>query len=116
MSDRRSVVMTFKVEPELAQLLRKQANTSEFIRGAVRDKIGNVCPLCSGSGRVGDLQAMSAQRLLEDHQQVKCTQCGSLEFAPCHSLDAHVHDGPCDDPWMEHIEHTDEYVCRECFG
>ena len=84
MSDRRSVVMTFKVEPELAQLLRKQANTSEFIRGAVRDKIGNVCPLCTGTGRVGDLQAMSAQHRQEEIARVADSAAGAqrLELGP----------------------------------
>lgn len=116
MSDRHSVVMTFKVEPELAELLRAQPNASEFIREAVRDKIGHVCPLCRGAGRVGSLQRLAAARLLESHQQVSCAKCGSIEFAPCHGLDEHVHEGPCEDPWMEFVEHSDEYVCRSCFG
>ncbi len=116
MADRRSVVMTFKVEPELAEILRDQANTSEFIRDAVRDKIGHVCPLCAGAGRVGSLQRLAASKLLENHEQVRCSRCGGVEFAPCHPLDEHVHDGPCADPWKEHIERSDDYVCRACFG
>ena len=116
MSDRRSVVMTFKVEPELAELLRQQQNTSEFIRAAVRDRIGHVCPLCGGNGRVGALQRLAASRLLDNHAQVECTRCGKQDFAPCHGLDEHLHDGPCADPWMEHLEHAAQYVCRDCFG
>lgn len=116
MSDRPSVVMTFKVEPELAEILRDQPNTSEFIREAVREKIGHVCPLCSGTGRVGPLQRLAAARLLETHDQVRCSRCGSVDFAPCHALDDHVHEGPCDDPWLEHLERHDDYVCRSCFG
>jgi hypothetical protein len=116
MSDRRSIVMTFKVEPELAELLREQPNTSEFIRQAVRDRIGHVCPLCLGNGRVSDLQRLAGRRLLNSHEGVVCTLCGAADFAPCHTLDEHVHDGPCADPWMAHIEHNQDYVCRSCFG
>lgn len=116
MSDRRSVVMTFKVEPELATLLRDQSNTSEFIRNAVREKIGHVCPLCQGAGRVTSLQKLSAQRLLQTHEQVQCSRCGVLDFSPCHGLDEHVHEGPCDDPWMKHLEAADTHVCRACFA
>ena len=116
LSDRRTVVMTFKVEPELADLLRRESNTSEFIRQAVRDRIGNICPLCGGNGRVTSLQHLAAEKLLTNHEQVRCTQCGNVEFAPCHTLDEHVHDAPCVDPWMDHIEKTHDFVCRECFS
>ena len=108
--------MTFKVEPELAELLRKESNTSEFIRQAVRDRIGNICPLCLGGGRVTSLQHLAAQKLLTTHEEVRCGKCGNVEFAPCHTLDEHVHDGPCADPWMDHIEKAPEYVCRDCFA
>jgi hypothetical protein len=108
--------MTFKVEPELADLLRRQPNTSEFIRQAVRDRIGHACPLCGGDGRVTSLQHLAAEKLLTSHEQVRCTRCGNIEFAPCHALDEYVHEGPCVDPWMDFIEKTDDFVCRDCFS
>lgn len=115
MAERTSVVMTFKVEPELARQLRALENTSEFIRSAVRDRIGHVCPLCDGRGTVTALQQLGVGRLLADHDQVRCARCGQVEYAPCHPLDDHVHGAQCSDPWMAHIEAADDYVCRACF-
>ena len=116
MAERRNVVMTFKVEPELAEALRRMPNTSEFIREAVRDRIGHVCPMCLGTGRVTELQHLAASNLMTRHSPVQCTRCGQQEFAPCHRLDEHPHQGPCEDPWMAHLERNQGFLCRPCFS
>jgi hypothetical protein len=41
-----------KVEAELAEFLNALPNRSEFIRRAILDLLGKICPLCSGRGFV----------------------------------------------------------------
>jgi hypothetical protein len=48
----KTAVVAFKVEKELADLLNKLPNKSEFIRKAIEAQLGMTCPLCSGKGTV----------------------------------------------------------------
>ena len=43
-------VITFKVDPDLAEVLHLMPNRSQFIRAAVLSALGHVCPLCQGLG------------------------------------------------------------------
>jgi len=45
--------VTFRVESELAALLRKLPNQTAFVESALRDALGRTCPTCAGRGRVG---------------------------------------------------------------
>jgi hypothetical protein len=48
----KDVVVAFKVEKELADLLDKLPNKSAFIRKAIEAQLGRACPLCNGKGVV----------------------------------------------------------------
>jgi hypothetical protein len=48
----KTAVVAFKVEKELADLLDKLKNKSEFIRKAIEAQLGMACPLCNGKGTV----------------------------------------------------------------
>lgn len=42
--------MTFRLPAELAQALRRLPNQTAFVERAVRESLGQVCPLCRGTG------------------------------------------------------------------
>lgn len=44
--------MTFRLEPELAQILRALPNQTRFVETALKDALGQECPACGGTGRV----------------------------------------------------------------
>ena len=46
-------VITFKVESQLAEILKRMPNRSQFIRSAILNSLEHVCPLCQGLGGVG---------------------------------------------------------------
>jgi hypothetical protein len=48
----KTAVVAFKVEKELADLLNKLRNKSDFIRKAIVAQLGMACPLCNGQGVV----------------------------------------------------------------
>ena len=47
---RKSAVVAFKVESELADILNELPNKSAFIRKAIVAQLNMACPLCNGSG------------------------------------------------------------------
>jgi hypothetical protein len=44
--------MTFRVEPELARSLRHLPNQTQFVERALKEALGQSCPLCGGCGRL----------------------------------------------------------------
>jgi hypothetical protein len=64
------VRMTFRIEPELADILRHLPNQTRFVEAALKEALGQYCPLCGGGGRliggslrVSDFKAESLPRL-----------------------------------------------------
>lgn len=49
---RKSQIVAFKVEDDLARFLDDLPNKSEFIRRAILAQFGMNCPLCTGTGVV----------------------------------------------------------------
>ena len=47
---RKQVIITFKVDANLMDLLKNIPNRSEFIRNAIVSAVEKTCPLCSGTG------------------------------------------------------------------
>ena len=43
-------VITFKVDAELLEIMKDIPNRSAFIRQAVVNALGVICPICNGSG------------------------------------------------------------------
>lgn len=73
--NRSSIIVTFKVDEEMALLLKSLPNRSEFIRDAIRAKIAIPCPACGGSGRMSQTQALDIKSLLDAHYIGRCTNC-----------------------------------------
>ena len=46
------VRVTFRVEPELANSLRDLPNQTRFVEEALKQALGQLCPLCGGLGRL----------------------------------------------------------------
>ena len=69
-------VITFKVDARLAELIGRLPNRSQFIRTAILEALGNVCPLCQGSGTLTPDQ-LQHWNVFRAHHGV--TQCGNCE-------------------------------------
>jgi len=68
-------LMTFKVDEELAEVLRTIPNRSDFIRKAVLNAIHNTCPLCRGSGTLTPAQKKHWDAFSAHHSIVICDEC-----------------------------------------
>ncbi len=73
-------VITFKVDPDLAEVLRLMPNRSQFIRAAVLSALGHVCPLCQGLGILSPDQKQHWHKFTEHHKIEKCSSCGSVHL------------------------------------
>jgi hypothetical protein len=76
------VVVAFKVEQELADLLDKLPNKSAFIRKAIAAQLGRVCPLCSGKGVVPRGVHDHYAPLIEKYSDSSCEKCGNTMRVP----------------------------------
>ncbi len=77
-------VITFKVDEHLAHALSGLHNKSDFIRKAVLDALGNVCPVCNGSGSL-TVSQMSHWRDFSSHHHVEsCTDCNEFHLVCDH--------------------------------
>ena len=107
---RKTAVVAFKVEKELADILNQLPNKSAFIRKAIVAQLSMACPLCRGTGvvpkRLHDYYAALLPRLNEmncegcgDHVPVTTEDPGELAAADRERLEQFFHGGPlyCDD-------------------
>ena len=68
-------IITFKVDPALAEALAGIANRSDFIRGAVLSALGNTCPLCNGTGTLSASQRQHWDDFARHHHTRTCADC-----------------------------------------
>ena len=73
-------VFTFKTDEELAEVLDRIQNKSEFIRKAIEEALGKKCPLCSGTGSLTAAQYTHMQQFLTVHSLEKCEECDAVHF------------------------------------
>jgi hypothetical protein len=73
-------IITFKVDPSLAQTLRAISNRSEFIRAALLAALENVCPLCQGSGLLSADQRKHWEIFSQDHALQECDSCQEVHL------------------------------------
>jgi hypothetical protein len=71
-------VITFKVEAQLAEILRRMPNRSQFIRSAILNSLDHVCPLCQGLGILSPDQQRHWREFAEHHGIRECQECGSV--------------------------------------
>ena len=77
-ANRAQEVITFKVDGSLLELLSGIQNRSEFIRNALLAALGNLCPLCRGSGILTPEKKKHWTKFSEDHALRKCGDCHEL--------------------------------------
>ncbi|AFG38084.1 ribbon-helix-helix domain-containing protein [Spirochaeta africana] len=80
MEKRKEEIITFKVDPALAEQLRAVPNRSEFIRQAVLQYLGHECPICHGTGTLTAHQMLHLRTFLEHHQLQQCSECGETHL------------------------------------
>lgn len=73
-------VFTFKADEDLAEMLDRIPNKSEFIRQAIEGALENRCPLCSGTGSLTQAQRSHMRDFLALHSLEKCEECNAVHF------------------------------------
>ncbi|MCG2778048.1 MAG: ribbon-helix-helix domain-containing protein [Desulfobacterales bacterium] len=68
-------IITFKVDDDLLKAIKDIPNRSEFIRGAIIEALGCVCPLCNGSGMLTSSQKRHWDDFAMDHFVKNCPDC-----------------------------------------
>jgi hypothetical protein len=79
---KKDVVVAFKVEPRLAELLDKLPNKSAFIRKAIAAQLGVACPLCHGKGVVPRGVNEHYGPVIEKNNSSACVKCGDAIRVP----------------------------------
>ena len=78
MTETNAKMITFKVPNDLEEAMKGIANRSEFIRNAVLAALGNLCPLCKGSGILLANQQKHWEVFKQDHAVEECGECKAL--------------------------------------
>jgi hypothetical protein len=68
-------IITFKVDDDLLNAIKDIPNRSEFIRGAIIEALGSICPLCNGSGMLTSNQKRHWDDFAIDHVVKNCHDC-----------------------------------------
>jgi metal-responsive CopG/Arc/MetJ family transcriptional regulator len=68
-------IVTFKVDKDLHETIKKIPNRSEFIRRAITAALESTCPLCRGSGKLNEDQKRHWDSFTADHFFKKCDTC-----------------------------------------
>jgi hypothetical protein len=76
----KSDLITFKVEPSLAELIERLPNRSEFIRKALLAALRNTCPLCQGVGVLTPEQRKHWDRFTRRHKVERCDGCHAIHL------------------------------------
>jgi len=112
---RNTVTVTFKVDKELANLLKTLPNRSEFIRDAIMSKMAVPCPACGGSGKMSKRQALDIKALLDSHYVGRCLNCGTkVTYTTC--TQAEKNTDPKEVIRMNQAMKGGPLYCRICFS
>ena len=80
MKEGKQEVITFKVDSDLADIIKLQPNRSEFISKAILNAIDNTCPLCRGTGIITPRQKVHWDKFLETHLVERCKDCDAVHL------------------------------------
>ncbi len=78
----KTAIVAFKVEKELADLLDKLPNKSDFIRKAIAAQLGMSCPLCLGKGVVSRGIHDHFAPVLQQARSSRCSACREMTPLP----------------------------------
>lgn len=81
--------ITFKVDEALAEAMAGIQNRSDFIRTAILSALGNVCPLCNGTGTLTASQRAHWDEFTRNHHLHTCNDCRESHLVCDH--EEHVH-------------------------
>ena len=73
--NKKQSIITFKVDTDLLEAIKEIPNRSEFIRSAIINALGSVCPLCNGSGMLTPNQKNHWDDFTADHSLKACDDC-----------------------------------------
>jgi hypothetical protein len=109
---KKTEIVAFKVEEELAEFLNKLPNKSDFIRKAIIAQFGMACPLCSGSGVVSRGIHEHYKPVILANNQHACHRCQKMEAIPL-NLEA-IPEGE-ERRRLEQFFHGGPLYCTKCF-
>jgi hypothetical protein len=75
MVNKKTEIITFKVDGSLLRAIGSIPNRSEFIRNAILNALDSVCPLCGGSGIMTPNQKSHWDVFTANHSIVECDDC-----------------------------------------
>ena len=107
----RSVTVAFRVEVELAELLDRLPNKSDFIRKAIAAQLGICCPLCKGKGHIPRALHDHFARLIAANRNFPCDGCGGNLLVP----DDHGELAPADRARLEQFFSGGPFYCDSCY-
>src|SRR5580700_307142 len=81
-ASKKSQIVAFKVEDDLATFLDNLPNKSEFIRKAILAQFGMNCPLCLGSGVVSRGIHEHYKPVIAEHNSRPCEKCKNAVTFP----------------------------------
>lgn len=109
--ERKSQIVAFKVEDELAEFLDKLPNKSEFIRRAILAQFNMTCPLCTGSGVVPSGIHHHFSEVIDHHSARPCEKCKTPVAFPL-SADGVI---PADKDRIEQFLKGGPLYCSRCY-
>ncbi len=74
-------LITFKVEPELARVINRMENRSEFIRQSILSSLAGTCPLCQGTGVLTVSQRDHWKEFAAHHHVRHCAKCDAVHLS-----------------------------------
>ena len=110
-STKKTQIVAFKVEEDLAEFLNKLPNKSEFIRKAIVEQFGMACPLCAGSGVVARGLHEHYKPIIAKYNLEPCARCETKTPVPL-TLEGLNSD---DRERMEQFFHGGPLYCADCY-
>jgi hypothetical protein len=74
------------VDEALSEAMSGISNRSDFIRSAILYALGNVCPLCSGSGTISVSQRNHWDGFTRHHHLTTCSDCNDAHLVCDHEI------------------------------
>lgn len=108
---KKSKIVAFKVEEELAEFLNDLPNKSDFIRKAILAQFGMTCPLCTGSGVVPKGIHDHYKPVIADQNRRPCEKCKTAVEVPLTTDSA----PPADRKRIEQFHRGGPLYCAKCY-
>ncbi len=80
MNKNKDEVISFKVNPTLADVIKKIPNRSEFIRASILSALDHICPLCQGTGIMTPEQKSHWEEFSKHHEIMQCKSCEAVHL------------------------------------